>query len=119
MAKLRVHSFTVSLDGLGAGEEQNLEAPVERGGSQLHDWIFTTSGGQEMIGGSGGSTGVDDELFRARGVGSGATIIGRNMFGPLRGPWLNEDWQVSAGVLGREPSKSRSPLPSSTGAMTR
>jgi len=93
MAKLRVHAFGVSVDGYGAGPSQSLENPLGVGGLALHDWMFSTRTIQRMMGKDGGTTGVDDD-FAARGFDNiGAWIIGRNMFGPVRGPWPDESWK--------------------------
>ncbi len=93
MSKLRVASFSVSIDGFGAGPDQSLENPLGLGGMGLHTWAFATEIIKQMFGDTGGSTGVDND-FVARGFqGIGAWIMGRNMFGPVRGPWLNEDWK--------------------------
>ena len=93
MSKVRVASFSVSLDGFGAGPNQDLQNPMGVGGMVLHAWAFPTRTFKKMQGGEGGSTGVD-ETFAARGFENvGAWILGRNMFGPVRGPWLNEDWK--------------------------
>jgi dihydrofolate reductase len=93
MSRLRVHSIGVSLDGFGAGPGQDLEHPLGVGGEALHQWAFATRTFQEIHGKSGGATGVDDD-FMARGfAGIGAWIIGRNMFGPVRGPWLDDAWK--------------------------
>ena len=95
MPKLRVHNFTVSLDGYGAGADQSLDNPLGVGGADLHDWAWTTATFQAMIGKdpSEGAEGVDND-FAARGdVGIGAHIMGRNMFGPIRGPWPDEEWK--------------------------
>jgi dihydrofolate reductase len=92
MPKLRVHNFAISLDGYAAGPNQSLENPLGIGGSRLHEWVFATRTGGQMLGTDGGGEGVDDE-FMARGdVGVGATIMGRNMFGPIRGEWGDEQW---------------------------
>jgi dihydrofolate reductase len=91
--KLRVHCFSVSLDGFGAGPNQDLENPLGIGGMALHEWVFPTRTFQKMIGEDGGTTGIDDD-FAARGLeGIGAWILGRNMFGPIRGPWPDEAWK--------------------------
>jgi dihydrofolate reductase len=100
MAKLRVHNFAVSLDGYGAGLDQSLEDPLGVGGSRLHEWVFQTSFGRSMLGLEGGESGVDNDYLAAGEAGIGATIMGRNMFGPLRGPWGDEDWR---GWWGEEP----------------
>src|SRR5438093_134778 len=92
MPKLCVHNFAVSLDGYAAGPEQSLENPLGLGGTRLHDWVFETRSGRQMVGQDGGATGLDDD-FIARGFDNiGATIIGRNMFGPIRGPWGHAQW---------------------------
>lgn len=93
MPKLRVHAFTISLDGYGAGPSQNLDNPLGVGGHALHEWVFPTRTFQKMFGKDDGTTGIDDE-FAARGFANiGAWIIGRNMFGPVRGPWPDNNWK--------------------------
>jgi len=93
MTKLRVHSFSISLDGYGAGPNQNVDNPLGVGGLALHQWAFATRTFQKMFGGEGGTTGVDDD-FAARGFSNiGAWIIGRNMFGPIRGEWPDGNWK--------------------------
>jgi dihydrofolate reductase len=93
MTKLRVQSFSVSLDGYGAGPNQNVDHPLGVGGAALHEWLFATRTFQKLIGSEGGETGVDDD-FAARGFSNiGAWIIGRNMFGPIRGEWPDENWK--------------------------
>src|SRR5580704_569236 len=93
MSKLRVHSFGMSLDGYGAGPNQSLENPLGVGGMQLHEWFFPTRTFKAMTGQPGGETGVDD-VFAAKGFENvGAWILGRNMFGPIRGPWPDENWK--------------------------
>jgi dihydrofolate reductase len=93
MSKLVVRSFGISLDGYGAGPDQNLENPLGVGGESLHDWMVHTRTFQRIMGEGGGSTGVDDD-FAARGFANlGAWILGRNMFGPVRGPWPDESWK--------------------------
>jgi dihydrofolate reductase len=90
---LRVHAFSISLDGFGAGPRQDAEHPLGVGGIALHEWVVPTRTFRQMDGDEGGSTGVDDE-FAARGFqGIGAWILGRNMFGPIRGPWPDESWR--------------------------
>ena len=92
MPKLRVHAMSMSLDGYVAGPDQSLEHPLGVGGQQLHEWIFETRTGREMIGETGGTTGVDDDFLAAGFDGIGAWVLGRNMFGPVRGDWGSEDW---------------------------
>jgi dihydrofolate reductase len=100
MARLRVHNFTISLDGYAAGPRQRLDKPLGEGGRRLHEWIFQTRSFHELLGQEGGDTGLNDDLFRARTNGIGATIMGRNMFGPIRGPWPDEGWR---GWWGEDP----------------
>src|SRR6266436_5264933 len=93
MSKLRVHGFTISLDGYGAGPNQDLDNPLGVGGVALHEWAFATRTFRQMFGSDGGTTGIDDD-FAARGFSNiGAWIMGRNMFGPVRGPWPDESWK--------------------------
>ena len=93
MSLLRVHAFSISLDGFGAGPRQGTENPLGVGGMGLHEWVVPTRTFRQMDGDEGGSTGVDDQ-FAARGFeGIGAWIMGRNMFGPIRGPWPDETWR--------------------------
>jgi dihydrofolate reductase len=93
MAKLRVQSFSISLDGYGAGPELSLDNPLGAGGDSLHDWAFATRTFRRLHGEEGGATGIDDD-FAARGVTNvGAWIMGRNMFGPIRGPWADDTWK--------------------------
>ena len=100
MARLRVHGFAISVDGYGAGPHQDLQNPLGVGGLGLHDWLVGTRTFQQMHGGASGTTGIDDE-FAARGMkGIGAWIMGRNMFGPIRGPWPDDNWR---GWWGEEP----------------
>ena len=100
MTRIRAHSISLSLDGYGAGPDQSADAPLGEGAGPLHEWVFTTAFGQDMIGGSGGTTGVDDAWLRRGDVGIGATVMGRNMFGPVRGPWPDFEWR---GWWGEEP----------------
>ena len=90
MSKLRVHCFAISLDGFGAGPRQDVENPLGVGGLALHEWIIPTRTFQTMEGTGSGETGIDDD-FAARGMENiGAWILGRNMFGPIRGAWSGE-----------------------------
>ena len=92
MPKLRVHNFTISLDGFAAGPHQRETEPLGDGGSRLHEWMFATRSARAKRGLEGGHEGVDDDFVAGSDVGIGATIIGRNMFGPIRGPWQDESW---------------------------
>ena len=100
MSKLRVQCFAISLDGYGAGPRQSREDPLGVGGEALHDWFVPTRTFQRMTGKADGTTGIDDD-FAARGLQNiGAWILGRNMFGPIRGPWPDDAWK---GWWGDEP----------------
>lgn len=92
MTKLRVHNFAISIDGYGAGPDQSVDAPLGVGAERMHEWIFETRTGRAMLGETGGDTGVDDDLVAAGFDGIGATIMGRNMFGPVRREWAGSDW---------------------------
>ena len=93
MTKVRVACFSVSLDGYGAGPDQSLDNPLGVGGPDLHQWAFPTRTFQRnVLGNADGETGIDDD-FSARGFENvGAWILGRNMFGPVRGPWSEPSW---------------------------
>jgi len=93
MSQVRVHNFTVSLDGFGAGEGQSMEAPFGHAQGRLMQWFFATRTFRAMHGEPGGSTGVDEALASNWGPGIGAEIMGRNKFGPQRGPWTDKEWQ--------------------------
>lgn len=100
MSKVKVASFGMSIDGFGAGPRQSLDNPLGIGGVELMKWFFPTRTFQQMHGGSGGEAGIDDD-FAVRGFANvGAWILGRNMFGPVRGPWPDESWK---GWWGDEP----------------
>jgi len=91
--RVRVESFTISLDGYGAGPGQDVNHPLGVGGTGLHQWLVPTRTFQQIHGAGKGTTGVDDD-FAARGFQNvGAWILGRNMFGPIRGPWPDLDWK--------------------------
>ena len=94
MTRVRVESFTISVDGFGAGPDQDLRNPLGVGGTDLHQWLFPTRTLQQtLFGADGGTTGVDDD-FAARGFRNvGAWILGRNMFSPSRGPWSDLSWK--------------------------
>ena len=90
--KLRVHNISVSLDGYAAGPDQSLGDPLGVGGERLHDWFVGTRTFRTMLGEDDGSTGLDDLVAASGDAGIGASIMGRNMFGPIRGPWTDESW---------------------------
>jgi dihydrofolate reductase len=94
MSKAIVSGFTISVDGYGAGPQQSLEHPLGVGGPNLHQWLYPTRTFKSIHGaGDSGETGVDDDFAR-RGVDDvGAWILGRNMFGPVRGPWPDDSWR--------------------------
>jgi len=94
MTRVRVESFTISLDGYGAGPNQDINNPLGIGGTDLHQWLFPTRTFQQaLFGKDDGITGVDDD-FAARGFTNvGAWILGRNMFGPIRGDWPDMSWK--------------------------
>jgi len=100
MTKLRVGSFTISLDGYGAGPKQALKDPLGMGGEALHGWMVKTRTFKKMHGAEGGSTGVDDDFAARSFANLGAWIMGRNMFGPVRGAWPDDSWK---GWWGDEP----------------
>ncbi len=100
MSKLRVQSFAVSVDGYGAGLNQNRQNPLGDRGPELMEWFFHTRVWRAMHGYDDGETGVDNEMAERGFVGIGAWILGRNMFGPIRGPWPDESWK---GWWGEEP----------------
>ena len=92
--KRRVHNLSMSLDGLVAGPDQDLDNSFGVGGIRLHDWVFATATGRRMLGmpDEGLIEGTDDAFIAAGDDGIGATIIGRNLFGPIRGDWADESW---------------------------
>lgn len=94
MQKLRVESFSISIDGFGAGPNQNLENPLGIGGQDLHQWFYPTKTFQKNVFGKDeGTTGIDND-FAKRGFNNiGAWILGRNMFGPISGPWPDDNWK--------------------------
>jgi dihydrofolate reductase len=94
MTRIRVEGFTISLDGFGAGPHQDLNNPLGVGGTALHAWAMSTRTFQKNVfGNDGGQDGIDED-FAARGFQNiGAWILGRNMFGPVRGPWPDESWR--------------------------
>ncbi|MBI2392226.1 MAG: dihydrofolate reductase [Deltaproteobacteria bacterium] len=109
MSRLRVHAFAVSIDGYGAGPRQSLDDPLGVGGRQLHEWVFPTRTFkrmhpphlvEELSGQDEGTTGVDDDFARRGFEDIGAWIMGRNMFGPIRGAWPDDSWR---GWWGNDP----------------
>jgi len=104
MSKLCVRSFAISIDGFGAGSGQNLNNPLGIHGPELMEWFFNTRTWRQMhaeAGGEpGGEPGVDNSMAERSFAGIGAWILGRNMFGPVRGPWPDESWK---GWWGDEP----------------
>lgn len=100
MSKLRVNCFGVSLDGYGAGPDQDLKHPLGVGGEAMFQWFFPTHTFQAMHGSGGGTTDVNDEFARRGFENVGAWILGRNMFGPIRGAWRDDQWK---GWWGEEP----------------
>lgn len=93
MSRLRVAAFAVSLDGYGAGPAQDLDNPLGRGGTRLHEWFYPTRTFRRMFGEEEGTTGIDDDFAAQSMENIGAWILGRNMFGPVRGPWPDESWR--------------------------
>lgn len=93
MQKLLVRSFSISVDGFGAGPNQSFDNPLGIGGTDLHNWAFPTKTFQNMFGKEGGSTGIDNDFAAEGFYNIGAWILGRNMFSPIRGPWLDENWK--------------------------
>ncbi len=93
MSKLCVRGFSFSLDGYGAGPDQSLDNPLGKGGMALHQWAFATKTFRTMFGQDGGATGIDDDFAQRSFENIGAWILGRNMFGPVRGPWPDESWK--------------------------
>ena len=93
MSKVRVGAFSISLDGYGAGPQQSLQNPLGVGGLALHEWALTTRTFRRMSGQDGGSTGIDEDFAARSFENVGAWILGRNMFGPARGPWPDDTWK--------------------------
>src|SRR5690348_9833832 len=94
MTRVRVNGFTISLDGYGAGPNQDINNPLGVGGMDLHPWLLSTRTFQQThFGKEGGTTGIDDEFAAASFKNVGAWILGRNMFGPIRGPWPDMSWK--------------------------
>ena len=100
MAKVVVQSIGMSLDGFSAGADQSIDEPLGVLGKDLMGWFFPTKTFNDQHGGEGGETGIDNDFAAQSMTGKGAWILGRNMFGPVRGPWLNDEWK---GWWGDEP----------------
>ena len=100
MSKLKVAAFGMSIDGFSAGPRQSLDDPLGVGGPSLMQWFFPTRTFQQMHGGGDGEAGIDDDFAARSFVNVGAWILGRNMFGPVRGPWPDASWK---GWWGEEP----------------
>ncbi len=100
MSRLRVQSFAISIDGYGAGPNQDLQNPLGVRGPELMEWFFHTRVWRSMHGQPGGETGADNKIAEQGFAGIGAWILGRNMFGPVRGPWPDDAWK---GWWGDEP----------------
>jgi dihydrofolate reductase len=100
LSKVRVATFSISVDGYGAGPRQDLQNPLGVRGTELHNWLFRTEVFKKMTGQGGGERGVDNEMALQSFENVGAWILGRNMFGPVRGPWPDDSWK---GWWGEEP----------------
>jgi dihydrofolate reductase len=98
--KIKVAAFSISLDGYGAGPRQDLNNPLGIRGTELHNWFFPTETFKKMTGQSGGAQGIDNDMAVRSFDNVGAWILGRNMFGPVRGPWPDDSWK---GWWGEEP----------------
>jgi dihydrofolate reductase len=94
MSRVRVNAFSVSVDGFGAGPDQSREQPLGRGGERLHEWFISTRTFQRAVQGQhDGTTNIDDDFARRSFDNLGAWIMGRNMLGPVRGPWPDHEWK--------------------------
>jgi len=93
MSKLRVNCYSISFDGYSAGPDQSLENPLGIGGPQVFKWQFATQAHHKMTGQPGGETGMDNDFVNRGFENVGAWILGRNMFGPVRGPWPDDSWK--------------------------
>lgn len=105
MSRVRVAGLSVSLDGYAAGPAQSVRDPLGQGGTELHKWLFKTHYVRDSMGQPGGTDGLDNEVAERMVHGIGATIMGRNMFGPVRGPWEGGEWTAGPwnGWWGDEP----------------
>src|SRR5688572_27081137 len=93
MSKVKVAAFSISLDGYGAGPDQTLENPLGTGGEGLHEWMFPTKMFQQLMGKTSGTEGINNQFAEQSFENIGAWIMGRNMFGPIRGSWPNDQWK--------------------------
>jgi dihydrofolate reductase len=93
MSKVKVAAFSISVDGFGAGPRQSLDNPLGVRGLELHSWFMQTQVFKIMHGGTGGTTGIDNDIAGQSFENVGAWILGRNMFGPVRGPWPDDSWK--------------------------
>jgi dihydrofolate reductase len=93
MSTVRVAAFSISLDGFGAGPRQDLQNPLGVRGTELHGWFFHTEMFKKMHGQGAGTTGVDNDMAAQSFENVGAWILGRHMFGPVRGPWPDDSWK--------------------------
>ena len=93
MTKVRVAGFGVSMDGFGAGPEQSMQSPLGTAGGELFQWYMPTRTCRAMFGQDGGTEGPDNDFAERAMAGFGAFILGRNMFGPIRGPWPDDQWK--------------------------
>jgi dihydrofolate reductase len=93
MSKVKVAAFSISIDGFGAGPQQDLENPLGVRGFELHNWFLRTEVFNKMHGKTGGTTGIDNDVAAQSFENVGAFILGRNMFGPVRGPWKDDSWK--------------------------
>lgn len=101
MSKVRIHNFSISIDGYGAGPKQGMDDGLGVGGEELHNWMVKTASFHKMIGEEGGAEGIDNDFVARGDVNIGAWILGRNMFGPIRGEWPDDAWK---GWWGENPS---------------
>jgi dihydrofolate reductase len=99
VGRVRVAGFSLSMDGFGAGPEQSLQDPLGKRGRELHRWFFGTKTFKAMFGEGGGSEGVDESFAHRSMDGFGAFILGRNMFGPVRGEWPDDSWKGWWGTI--------------------
>jgi dihydrofolate reductase len=99
MSKVKVGAFSVSIDGFGAGPRQDLQNPLGVRGTELHNWFFHAEIFKKVHGQSGGTTGIDNDFAAQSFESVGAWILGRNMFGPVRGPWKDDSWKGGGATI--------------------